>query len=451
MTKFEISTDWSWATAGSAASRAAAAEIAITVGDNVLTRTFDTWSKTVTERMRVSALPLAEWLAASWWRLRYEPRGETGGQPPAHWRMAHDMPAAGGGYVWPAIRMASDGEAMQVSAHRSAQAEWEPGRYLAELPPTQIDLGVFEREIASFVQFVLDRLRDTGAASPALTALWADITAERADPDVRAWRELEARLGFDADQAPDRLIETLGDLGRRVGDAAVAEIAPIINSETPEQRLGTMLEVADAPGIPAVAGREIRLDLARPGNAHVRRATAFPLDAGKQTPWERGRELATMIRQSRGINPGPVSDDSLGAILGMRASALVEPTTSPFSLGVRAGDGDRINLHFRKRHRIGRRFEAARFIADNLIAPHDDHWLPQTDAGTARQKTQRAFAAELLMPIDDLLGFLDGSVSSDAVEDAGEHFQVSPLAVESHLANNGVIAMHQTEALRGAG
>jgi Zn-dependent peptidase ImmA (M78 family) len=52
---------------------------------------------------------------------------------------------------------------------------------------------------------------------------------------------------------------------------------------------------------------------------------------------------------------------------------------------------------------------------------------------------QRAFAAEFLCPIEALRAFLDDDVSNEAIEDAGEHFSVSPLAVRSHLALNGIL------------
>jgi hypothetical protein len=87
----------------------------------------------------------------------------------------------------------------------------------------------------------------------------------------------------------------------------------------------------------------------------------------------------------------------------------------------------------------GRRFEAARFIADRLLAPEADTWLPQTDASTARQQVQRSFAAEFLMPIADLQNFLKDNLTNDSFEDAGEYFGVSPLAVKSHLVNHSII------------
>ena len=63
---------------------------------------------------------------------------------------------------------------------------------------------------------------------------------------------------------------------------------------------------------------------------------------------------------------------------------------------------------------------------------------PATNAATYRQKMQRAFAAELLCPIESLLGSLD-DLSYEAQQQAAERFKVSPLAVESQLTNNGYL------------
>jgi hypothetical protein len=108
-------------------------------------------------------------------------------------------------------------------------------------------------------------------------------------------------------------------------------------------------------------------------------------------------------------------------------------------LAVRTGDRAELKLLFRKRNRPARRFEAARFIADYLGAEPRDRWLPVTDAATARQKLQRAFAAEFLCPIESLRAYLGDEFLPEAFEDAAEHFGISEMAVKSHLANHHLI------------
>lgn len=164
---------------------------------------------------------------------------------------------------------------------------------------------------------------------------------------------------------------------------------------------------------------------------------------GPAMPWERGRSLARAVRKSQAWNGQPLSDEEVASLLGIRAVDLnhswADSVAPVVGLAVRES-GNEIRLHFRKRNRAGLRFEAARIFCDDLIAPDTDRWLPAIDSRTNRQKIQRAFAAELLCPINYLDEFLSGDYTQERIEDAAEHFGISPLAISSHLANNGRIS-----------
>lgn len=65
--------------------------------------------------------------------------------------------------------------------------------------------------------------------------------------------------------------------------------------------------------------------------------------------------------------------------------------------------------------------------------------MPVTRAKTARQKLQRAFAAELLCPSQALQDMLPQDPEDDDVEGAARHFEVSPLLVRTSLVNKGLL------------
>ena len=421
---FEILTEWSAADAAPSLERETAAELILKLGDHVLTRGFDLWSRTVTDRARISAYPMALWLASNWWRIRYEPLPDTRNSPSAHWRLAHDLSAAGFGYIWPAMRLAPDGEFMQVSAKAGGQAVWEPRHYQVRTPPVPVAMACFDTEIDRFLDLVIERLIATGADDSPLRVLWADVLAERNDPEVSAWRQMEARLGYDADQAPEWLMTQIDNLAQNSGVAAMAEIAPSIGAWSPEDRLRRITNLADAPGVPAKVEMTVASD-------------EWP---GKE-PWTRGRALADSVRRHASLAAGPVDDEQLTSLLGMSMSdfAARADEPSPIGLGIRERGTSNLTLRFRRQSRSARRFEAARFLADQLTAPDDDRWLPQTDMATMRQKMQRAFAVEFLMPIDDLRDFLGSDVTVEAIDDASARYGISALAVSSHLINHGVI------------
>ena len=161
------------------------------------------------------------------------------------------------------------------------------------------------------------------------------------------------------------------------------------------------------------------------------------------TPWQKGKHLASEIRRAYELGSRPITDQELAEILKIPTQALQKgPAVSarrPLGLGIRKGKNGHLKLLFRKRNRPALRFEATRFLGDQISTPVQERWLPVTDTGTARQKTQRAFAIEFLCPISALDEYLDYDFSPEAVEEAGEYFGVSELAVKSHLANHGRI------------
>jgi len=403
------------------------ATIQIRFGAENATRFEDVWSQSVQEGARVSAYPLAIWLASSWWRVRWEPLPSrirlTQDQVPAdtNWRMSHELPAAGYGFIWPLLVFASDGESIRVSCTRSPALSTEPVHYLAEFE-VAVPAREFERGIDNFMDLVLRRLDILGETE--LHLLWRDVLAERADREQSTARKIEARLGYDADEAPLDLLERFLNLATEAGADTTDEIAPVCAGSDPMGALQKVLGLASRPGI---QGR-----------------ISIPTHAGDPNgtlpPWQRARQLATAVRRSLGFGVEPLNDKTLSDLLQISPDDLnAKPSAyAPMGLAVRTGHQD-LKLLFHKRNRPARRFEAARFIADYLSAEGSDRWLPITDSATARQKLQRAFAAEFLCPIESLRSYLGDEFLPEAFEDAAEHFGISEMAIKSHLANHHLI------------
>ena len=400
-----------------------AASLKVTVGGKVATRIEDEWSKSVQQSTRVSAYPLALWIASSWWRLRWESLPFRN-VPDSAWRIAHEMPGAGHGYLWPLLRFESDGEEISAICNPSNPLSDEPVRYLADFRET-IAASSFESTLDGFVNLVLSRLDAIGASGTHLHELWSEVMAERADPSTSRDRRLEARLGFEPDEAPVVLIDRLESLSGRAGQSAVDELAPVCAGPLHDAILNQIEQLAALPGVEA--------HISLPGALSIR-------DSLSTTPWEKGWTLARKARQHYGLNGQPISDKHLSDILGIPDGAFEQAaannTRPPLGLGIRNGNPGQLKLVFRKRNRPGLRFEAARFLSEQLLAPPSEVWLPATDSSTARQKVQRAFAAEFLCPIEGLREFLDGDFSPELIEEAGDLFGVSELAVKSVLANH---------------
>jgi len=428
MANLRISAEWDAASSGDPEIAATAARLSILVDSVSLTRNEDIWARTVRDNVFLSAYPLAMWFASSWWRLNYEPLPTQ--QPGHDWRMSHELGAANHGFVWPRIIFIPDGESVHMWAGPSLTAE-QSVQYLQGLDtPRVISCGGFKQSIQHFVQSVIARLDATDLAGTNLAQLWAILQEDLADPDAVRRRKLEAELGFDPEECPLDMLNAALGWETQVGVVALSELAPAISSTGGSPALTTLSQLAQANGIvgtPEVSAGDID---------HL----------GEGAPWERAVHDAQALRRRIGNLDKPLSSNFLHQLLGI-SSAAVENWTPPVgrsSVAVAMPTGaSRLRFVPRKRNNVGQRFELARFLGEHLRSPKNDgRWLASTDLSTSRQKYQRAFAAELLCPLDSLLSFLNGDFTSYAFEEAATHFEVSEQVVTNLLLNNGLIHHH---------
>lgn len=402
--------------------------LVIEIDGKYATRNEDRWAKTLRSSILVSGYPLALWLASSWWRLRWEVAPV--GSPSTSWRMAHELSAAGYGYAWPSVVFVSDGESIDVQCHAMEGDSWSPVTFISNFVG-RVAASDFEAASRDLIELVLARLDAVGVYNSDLHVLWSELVSEFADAEANRLRSLEARVGFDPDEGPKRLTTALRRLTVDAGPSAAEEVASACAGESALPKLDRVRQLANAPGpIGAIDIPELATALHQTGD-------------DVQAPWDRGHDMARRARAVLGLPIGPLSDAQLGNMLGVRAEDLSGGNTSVMQLGlglaVRSRRPNEFKYVFRKGKREARRFEAARFLGDAIVAPSDDRWLPAADTKTARQKLQRAFAAELLMPIQELNSLVDNDFSTERMELAAEKFEVSPLAVRSHLANHNHI------------
>lgn len=417
--EFEWLGDGPW----SNAERATFANLSIRIANNIATEVEDLHAQTVRSSVRVSAYLMAVWLAANWWRLRWEPPRQS-----LSWQLSHNLAAIGGGFVWPDLSFSSDGEFIHAEARRSDPSSGEPIRYLNAfvLPIRAVD---FENATDGFISAVMERVASLRVDGVELRELWSCLLEERADPGLSRWRKLEAQLGFDPGEAAEELILDLEKMAGSVGEEAMEEVACESGAQAPEhlEQLWRDLRKEATP---------IELPTNRMGFVGRGR------QGQELLPWEWGELLAARARDEWALGSGPLCNDTFSNLLGVSRDFLTTGDNTPegpMTAGFRDEQG-RVSAVLDKRHPSSRRFAMARVLADQLIAPKDDRLLPVTDAGTARQKVQRAFAHEFLCPHEALIEFFDGNApSSEGIEDAARYFDVSPLLITSKLVNKGML------------
>lgn len=405
------------------------------VGEHCLTRHLDAWSRTVRDAVLVSAYPLALWLAANWWRLHYEPL-PAHRAPSLDWRLSHELGAAGRGYVWPRVVIASAGEFVQVWAEAMVNP-WQSVQYLTGLPhPASVPLTEFTSVVEGFIQGVIARLEAIGQSHSELAELWAILGAEREDNDLSRLRRMEAQLGYDPDECPSALLRSVGGFAEQIGGSTLDELLPLYGRESGRDSID-LDSLAKAQGLDVSPQAEC-IDVT---------------DVGP--PWKQGVVAAQRLRQQIGRSDDkPVSDTALAELLGLTKSEfdrIADQANPTRPAGIlrpsrRAGVPAKSFTYLpRKRHPHARRFECARMLGDWLTEPEmrENGWGVVSDLYTARQKRQRAFAAELLCPIAALRRYTHDEVSETAIEEAGQHFRVSEQVVRMQLMNHGLLPSHE--------
>ncbi len=386
--------------------------------------------------LEVPAEALAFWLIDNWWRIRWEPDPPDGFTP--EWRLAHDMSSVGGGYQWPSIALWGEGEqlgiAVRADGHDSSLRYLASGEFFA--------FGTtFEASVDDFVRLLLQ------AGTPdarALGACFQRLASEREDPEIAAWRRLEARLGFDQDEAPVGLMESLGRLADEYGLDGVQEAAlvrPSGDGALPGQ------------GWDAASLLEREIDAAR--NSAIRLASPVPAEAidvdapSGRPPWQLAEEAARQLRDYIGIPVDPLRNRALSGVVGFDVAGKIRLAQrgSGYGLRLREADDQLHRISLSTRRPPSRRFEICRALGD-VFWSRGDRLGPLSAANSARQKFQRAFAQSFLCPIESLLGYLrNDKPDAEDVEAAAQHFHVPLRVIQTMLVNKGMISRSEFERM----
>lgn len=422
---FTITYDWLPPGNGDIAEQATRSELSINVGDLCATKVEDILTNTVRSSIRVSTLPLAEWFAANWWRLLWEPQDDT-----RSWRMSHKVSGVGYGYVWPDLSFSSDCQIIRVEAQPTNWRAAEPIRYLNQFVRTVV-MDDFEREVANFIDGTLSRLSGVPESASDLAELWAEVTEERHNPELAQRRILEAIAGYDPEEAPESLIAGLREQAKRYGDGAMRELAAAAKDEALAQLDGLWAAARDGGATVAV-----------PNCDDIRQGIKDFADSAIP-PWQQAEQAAQRAREVWGLTL-PITTARLSELFQVSQKHLLEPphkVRNALAAGFRDKDQtDHFSISWNSSHTTSRRFTLARLVADHITAPEQESLLPGTRAYTSRQKFQRAFAQEFLCPFKSLQESIPcGIPDDDDIANAADHFIVSPLTVQNILVNRGVV------------
>ncbi|AMO76021.1 hypothetical protein [Pseudomonas citronellolis] len=409
------------------------AEILIRVGERVVSRIADTEKQTVRDYFRASSTSLALWMADNWWRLRWETITDSK-FPSVDWRLRHELNSASGGALWPPVMIFSVGDRIAFAPSIGKRFIDGPQSYF-DFKIGMVAANEYELELDNFFKAVLEHCAMT-VDGMALCSLLKQITVEREDPELAAWRRLEACLGFDPDAAPDEVIEALVELENVAGEDGVEEAAYAQPGPGAAHSLRLAIEATQE------SAAQIDLSLAD----SLTRDWNLPTYA---TPWQMAEAAAAELRSIIGVPRGLLKHKVFEDLFKVRWDELksVTATARHLPYGARIsdpGNKSRVALQTSTSRPYDRRFELARQFGD-AVWKQDAEFGVVSRSKSDRQKFQRAFAHSLLCPFDDLQQALDvNSPTLESMQKAARAFGVNPSVVRNQLVYKGYLPFENT-------
>ncbi len=388
---------------------------------------FDNLSRVRRDGPIISAYFLAEWFLENWWRLCHEPK--PFGMPSTDWWLSHCMTGVGEGYAWPGISFTSDGRRTTIRSEASRYMHLSSFGYYGAPHPVEIPWSSVRLGIDEFVKNVMKLTTGKGIQETGLDHLWSCIMMERSDPELGRFRRLEALLGADPDELPEESINA------RLADAAAlgAEAVEELAAATSGRGIDAMPTSIDINGM----SQECGVEMCEPDALALDRACFAELSDDKSA-MTAGAIAAREARRLISAGTPWLSDRLLADIAGVSEKILDHSSREPpISFILPKGDAG-LKATLRGYRHEDRRFNLARLVGDSLMWD-ESRMRPSTGSNTYRQKAQRAFAAELLAPMDAVLDALDGDHSEAKIEDVSRRFGVPDMVMNRWLEVNGII------------
>ncbi len=406
--------------------------ISLRSGDICFTELVRDGGNNTDDYLRAPPIQLAFWITDNWWRLRWEPVVSDRVDP--SWRLAHELSAIGGGYIWPRLRIW--GEDTRVGlACRGDPLSMNFALRFTKHALVVVNADQFEASVDKFLDRCIDAKSDDKAA---LSAQYLALREERRDDNVATWRRLEAKLGYDVDGAPDELIRILLGYLEAFGHGGVEEAIVACQGEMAVEALEEEIKIAKNSGVVC--------------EMHDAVIAAGHIQQGSSTPiWEIAEMAAARVRQGLGAEGGPLKNTRLAELLRTSKynfrSSESKSTRLRYGLRLRKGDRGKNVVALNAPRPQGRRFELCRTLGD-VIWSGNDALGPITRTKTARQKFQRAFAQSLLCPYGDLLSYINTECpSEDDISAAAHYFHVSERVIQTVLVNKRNIRRQQFDEM----
>jgi hypothetical protein len=427
----ELTLDFEWidpAEAKGPELRATWARLQISLDGNAITRLIDDASRSVRNSLFLPLYPLAEWIATHWWFLLFEV--ETPGRSTSdQYGKRHNLRYGAEGFALPSLTLQPMGEQIRLF--------WQPVRLDAQnleftasgsgyIPAANLQQTFFD-----FITAVLRRLHEQGIEDSLLEREWSSI--QTTDIKEQEFCSAVASLGLDpytlSEQEQQEIVE--------------------VSERLPASLWLDFFALADFTALPEQAGQVLyALTSSRGNRCNLTSLKSLRQDVSigrmpPKSPWEQGYEFARELRQRLNLNGEKLNSlSSLERALRIPAkkleSSLVRIESLPGAFNALVATNVRESPVFAvpQRREEATRFALCRALFEYLTTGAGEPLLV-TRARSERQKRNRAFAAEFLVPAELLREALPSqTVGDEEIDDLAATFGVAPSVIRHQIENH---------------
>ena len=368
-------------------------------------------SNKMLEYLTVPAIHLAEGIASNWWKI-FGSRDKE-----------HSVQDYRTGFALPDLRFRLDGSTFEVigNAYHSKNPHI---RFKVDARST-LTRAEAEQALSKFIYGVVDKLDSANIGRSELATCWKRVSESRNDPGERAYCEAAGALGSDpysisaTDSAfidttstlfsDEALIEFLADTKKE--DRSVYSADWLSRLENRPQKESIL---PDLSGIHVSIREDVRRD------AHDR-------------PWALGYRAARACRRVLGAGESArfSSVTAIAKVLGSSHFGTTEILGDIRAL-ISHNKG-RTHVHLHEHESIpANNFAFGRAIGDAVVFRESGRAVVNNLRHAERQATGRAFAAEFLAPVNEVMGMAHDGKDDDEIAD---EFDVSPQVILDQLHN----------------
>lgn len=415
--------------------RATWSRLRIQIGHEPVTLLVDRENRSVREAVDLSLYPVAEWLATHWWFLLAEI--ETPGKAPSdEYERRHNLRFAQEGFALPNLIFQPMGEHVHL--------QWMPSSRdrqridFVSQGSAFVETAELRRVLAEFVSAVVRRLEEMQIRNTLLEQEWA--TVSNAEPDEAAFCYAAASLGLDPYAVSEEAAQAILTVAAELPASLTREFFAVARAEsltTQAESVLASLRIVETNPADLFFLRDVKADLRVP-------------DLHRLPPWQPGYEFARVFRRTLGLNGTPVVgmeglEHALQIGEHQFRQAVVQRADEPSLVAAVVGynEAESPGFAIAARSEGALRFAFCRALFEYLASDPDTPSLV-THAHSERQKRNRAFAAEFLIPADALRRAVPSDVvSEEVVEELAREYQVSSFIIRHQLENHRIARVEQ--------